>query len=168
MKKYSASLLAALIFCMGAWIWAQGAAAAEAESKDYYSTVAAGDWHSLAIDGQGRLYTWGSNCFGQLGIGTQEIQTKPVPVMDGVRYASACDRTTVAIRADGTLWVWGHQSKAMYGEDDRKAYKDLKDEVKQGTDVLVYGTDMGYALIEYPVGDAWERSWIPEGSLAFQ
>ncbi|MCL1927123.1 MAG: hypothetical protein FWF95_08385 [Syntrophorhabdaceae bacterium] len=57
-------------------------------------------------------------------------------------------------------------STAYYGPG--KAYKDLKDEVEAGTDVLVYGTDRGYALIEYPAGDAWVRSWVPTDSLAFQ
>ena len=178
--KLVMTLLLALF--VGAW---SSASAAGAEGKDGYSAVAAGDWHSMAIDEQGRLYTWGSNCFGQLGngkrtsfnfktykttknadiytptrldlkpekrfvhvaagamhslaltddgmlyawgnnyygqlgISTQAIQTKPVPVMDDVRYAAACDRTTVAIKTDGTLWVWGHLSKMMmYGEEDR-------------------------------------------------
>lgn len=175
-RKLVLILLLALCVCACA-----GASAAEPEGKSGYSTVAAGDWHSLAIDGQGRLYTWGSNCFGQLGngkrtsldydaikvvknadvytptrlqlkpekrfvhvaagamhslaladdgmlyawgnnyygqlgIGTQEIQTKPVPVMSGVRYVSACDNTTVAVRTDGTLWIWGQQDPGMYGE----------------------------------------------------
>lgn len=57
-------------------------------------------------------------------------------------------------------------SIAYYGPG--KAYKDLNQEVEQGTDVLVYGTDMGYALIEYTEGDAWVRSWVSMDAIAFQ
>jgi len=173
-RKIGFVLLLAL--CAGVWA---GALAAGAESKSHNSALAAGDWHSLAIDGQGRLYTWGSNCYGQLGngkrtnmdqktlkiiknadvyaptrlqltpekrfvhvaagamhslaltdggvlyawgrndygqlgIGSQEIQTKPVPVMANIRWASAFGNTTAAIQTDGTLWVWGEQNNEMY------------------------------------------------------
>lgn len=85
--------------------------------------VAAGAMHSLALADSGILYAWGNNYYGQLGTGTQEIQTKPVPVMADVAYASACDDTTVAIKTDGTLWIWGDQDQGMYdGKNPQISY----------------------------------------------
>gem|GEM_PF-6391374 len=37
--------------------------------------------------------------------------------MTGVRYASAYDHTTVAVKTDDTLWIWGEQDSGMYGEN---------------------------------------------------
>lgn len=31
------------------------------------TSIACGEYHSMALDGGGRLYTWGSNKYGQLG-----------------------------------------------------------------------------------------------------
>jgi len=44
--------------------------------------VAAGKQHSLAVTGDGELWSWGQNRVGELGVGTmrEELSTLPVPV----------------------------------------------------------------------------------------
>lgn len=42
--------------------------------------VAAGDAHSLAVDGEGCVWAWGANAHGQLGDGTTEDRGEPAPV----------------------------------------------------------------------------------------
>ncbi|MCL1854665.1 MAG: WG repeat-containing protein [Clostridia bacterium] len=92
------------------------------EPEKRFVHVTAGAMHSIALDNSGMLYAWGNNYDGQLGIGTQEIQTSPVLVMTGVRYASARNNTTVAVKTDGTLWIWGEQDPRMYGENPDERY----------------------------------------------
>lgn len=48
--------------------------------------MAAGNEHVLAVCGDGRLWGWGSNIHGQLGVGNTEWQAEPVDitaVLDG-------------------------------------------------------------------------------------
>ncbi|RTI04236.1 chromosome condensation regulator RCC1, partial [Thermus scotoductus] len=42
--------------------------------------VGAGDAHSLALLGDGTLFAWGDNRFGQLGDGSREGRLRPVRV----------------------------------------------------------------------------------------
>jgi hypothetical protein len=43
-------------------------------------TITCGAYHSLAIDGTGRMYAWGEARFGQLGNGKQVKETTPIMV----------------------------------------------------------------------------------------
>jgi hypothetical protein len=76
------------------------------------SMVAAGAAHSLAITGNGSLYTWGSNEFGQLGRVTNGgFQSTPQTVNSfgavRLKMASAGDRHSVVLGVDGSVWCWG-------------------------------------------------------------
>jgi len=80
--------------------------------------VSAGGNYAVAIDNDGRLWVWGSNFDGQLGIGsTGGEQTTPVRVGTDSdwRYVSAGSDHTLAIRSDGTLWAWGSNANNRTG-----------------------------------------------------
>jgi len=68
-----------------------------------------GSFHSVAVTSDGRLWTWGENLRGQLGIGkgVTEFAYAPVYVMDQVVRVYVGNSETVAIREDGSMWVWG-------------------------------------------------------------
>ena len=80
--------------------------------------VAAGDLHSMALDGAGRLWAWGANESGQLGDGTTQDRTIPVrvPGIRGVVAAAGGARHTVALRANGTVWTWGGNEHGQLGD----------------------------------------------------
>ncbi|GAB4854316.1 hypothetical protein Ancab_022902 [Ancistrocladus abbreviatus] len=42
--------------------------------------IAAGEAHTLALSGDGKVYSWGRGSFGRLGIGSQSDVFFPVPV----------------------------------------------------------------------------------------
>jgi alpha-tubulin suppressor-like RCC1 family protein len=42
--------------------------------------VDAGDRHSCSMDSDGALWCWGGNMYGQLGDGTTQTTSTPVPV----------------------------------------------------------------------------------------
>ena len=73
-------------------------------------SMAGGEGHSLALDDNGRVYSWGWNSFGQLGIGS-EIQESSTPILieslDNIIAVSADTRYSLALRNDGTVWFWG-------------------------------------------------------------
>lgn len=45
--------------------------------------IVAGEMHSLALDANGRLMVWGSDSYGQLGLGSLTYSTLPMAVALG-------------------------------------------------------------------------------------
>lgn len=89
---------------------------------DNVVSVAAGTSHSLALKNDGSLWAWGDNQHGQIGDGTvttynnndeywlikeNHDKTKPVKIMNDVRFIAAGAYISLAIKVDGSLWVWG-------------------------------------------------------------
>ena len=90
-------------------------------------SVAAGWSHSVALDASGAVWTWGWNHYGQIGNGSRTQDSGDVhspyrvPGLTDVVAIGAGSITTLAVRADGTVWVWGsnrHGQLAM-SEDTR-------------------------------------------------
>jgi alpha-tubulin suppressor-like RCC1 family protein len=77
------------------------------------SSIAAGSLHSVALDADGALWTWGSNDEGQLGDGCDSsacfMRTTPKLIgadKDWIAI-SAGAQNTLALKANGTLWSTG-------------------------------------------------------------
>jgi alpha-tubulin suppressor-like RCC1 family protein len=92
--------------------------------------VAAGDYHSVALDSGGKVYTWGSNAYGQLGDGTQTDSLKPVPVTDlsGIVAVAAGRSHTVALDSGGKVYTWGDNEFGQLGDgtnEDRLTPKEV-------------------------------------------
>ncbi|MCC7539967.1 MAG: hypothetical protein IT379_27350 [Deltaproteobacteria bacterium] len=90
------------------------------EGEPEPTTVAAGGEHTCAVE-SGRLYCWGSNDDGKLGLG-RIGGTEPAPqeVMPGhawVSVAGGWDHTC-AIDVDGALWCWGRNADGQLGVGD--------------------------------------------------
>jgi alpha-tubulin suppressor-like RCC1 family protein len=66
----------------------------------------------------GRLYAWGLNTNGQLGLGDQTQRTSPVQVgaFTDWTMVSAGSVHTVALRAGGQIYAWGLNSSGQLGD----------------------------------------------------
>ena len=80
-----------------------------------FVAVAAGRWHSMALTSGGKVFTWGNNVNGQLGIGTTMNQNFPVLVTGLTANAIYGGGTyhSMAMRNDGQLVAWGTN---LYGQ----------------------------------------------------
>ncbi len=82
-------------------------------------SIAAGKNHTLGLKSNGSVYAWGSNDFGQLGIGNNLLSItnySPVLVSTGPFVAiSSGELFSGAIKANGTLWLWGNNSAGQLG-----------------------------------------------------
>ena len=75
-----------------------------------------GDGTYAAIDSDGSLWVWGSNSYGQYGIGTVNgAGGQTCKVMTGVVAASVGGTHVAAIKSDGSLWMWGDNSSGQLG-----------------------------------------------------
>ncbi|CAK0761722.1 hypothetical protein CCP4SC76_3540001 [Gammaproteobacteria bacterium] len=81
--------------------------------------IAAGDNHSLAITEDGRAWSWGSNAFGQLGMGqTDEMAhsvPQPIPGLTHTLALAGGWKFSLAANADSTVWAWGDNSAGQLG-----------------------------------------------------
>jgi len=80
--------------------------------------VAAGARHSIAMAGDGTVWTWGNNADGELGDGTNQSSHDPVQVahLSNVQAIAAGPAYTVALRSDGTVWAWGDNRYGQLGD----------------------------------------------------
>ncbi|CAN5494011.1 hypothetical protein BH10ACT2_BH10ACT2_26520 [soil metagenome] len=81
--------------------------------------VAGGDHHSLILDGNHTLYTFGTNEAGQLGFsensGTDVPNPIPTQIMTGVAQVAAGAYHSIALKTDGTVWTFGDNEDGQLG-----------------------------------------------------
>jgi len=85
--------------------------------KKNWVLVSAGTSHTVAIDSDDILYTWGEGNSGKLGNGSQNNCFVPTPIDKKWKIAAAGDSHTVAIDVDDILWTWGGNAYGQLGND---------------------------------------------------
>ena len=85
--------------------------------KIEYSLIS-GNSHYLFLDNQKKLWSWGSNYYGELGDGTTTQRTGPVQIMSDKQFTqvSAGDRFSLAIDDEGKIWSWGKNDYGQLGD----------------------------------------------------
>ncbi|EKX41336.1 hypothetical protein GUITHDRAFT_74757, partial [Guillardia theta CCMP2712] len=90
------------------------------------SMVAVSDNHTIAIADRGAVFAWGSNKFGQLGIGQQaagvseeEVSLAPKRLTElrkqCIVAAAAAANHTVLVQDNGSLWTCGSNLQGQLG-----------------------------------------------------
>lgn len=81
--------------------------------------VANGSIHTIALKGDGTLWAWGYNDFGQLGDGAITSKSTPIQVGNNNKWASmACGfYYSVGLQSNGTLWAWGNNQFGQLGDN---------------------------------------------------
>jgi len=122
----------------------------------YVVAAAAGYGHAAVLCGDGTVWTWGGNYFGQLGDGTTAGRTTPaqVPGLTDVAAASAGYSHTVALRRDGTVWAWGWNSDGQVG-DGTTANRSTPVQVPGLSDVVGVTAGDSYTVALRRDGTVW-------------
>jgi alpha-tubulin suppressor-like RCC1 family protein len=79
------------------------------------TAISGGYEHAMALKNDGTVWAWGFNANGQLGDGTTSNRSTPVQVvgtggvnfLTGISAIAAGDFHSLALKNDGTVWVWG-------------------------------------------------------------
>jgi alpha-tubulin suppressor-like RCC1 family protein len=81
------------------------------------TAVAVGRWHSLALDDNGFVHTWGNGENGQLGHGTREnlLLPKKVEGLTNITSIAAGECQSFAVDENGMVWGWGKNDKGEFG-----------------------------------------------------
>ncbi|KAM7459356.1 hypothetical protein LguiA_036350 [Lonicera macranthoides] len=86
-------------------------------------SIAAGEAHTLALTGDGRVYSWGRGTFGRLGTGSEGDELVPVRVkfdfkgQDKLNIVgiSAGAYHSLALADNGSIWSWGYNTYGQLG-----------------------------------------------------
>jgi len=93
------------------------------------TAVSGGDYNSAALQYNGTVWKWGLNDVGELGNGTADGTTAashPVPSLvpvdkfgagfSNVVMVAARDYQNIAVKADGSVWMWGANDQGQCGD----------------------------------------------------
>ena len=98
----------------------QNAPVAVSMSSNTAEAISAGGRHTCAIFDDDKVYCWGENGSGQLGIGSTTDQNAPTVVNLGTDKTAAAIRTgsnhTCALLNDNTVKCWGANSNGQVGD----------------------------------------------------
>jgi alpha-tubulin suppressor-like RCC1 family protein len=136
------------------------------------SAISAGDAFGLALR-QGAVMAWGANSAGQLGDATTVARSKAAPVqaatgvLSGVTAAAAGASHGAALKADGTVWVWGANAAGQLGLGTTTA-QSLAVQVPGVSDALAVsaGAAQTYILRAASGGTVWGAGQNNVGQLA--
>ncbi|KAE9078273.1 hypothetical protein PF007_g23930 [Phytophthora fragariae] len=124
----------------------------------YMSSVACGEYHSLALSSDGRMFSWGCNKYGKLGRRTEGMLDMAQPRQLGgdwtgwsmdmesrigsgdrsvVRRIAAGKDHSLAINSDGAGFTWGRGDSGQLGHG---CYMDVSEPKQNGT-VYICGHD---------------------------
>lgn len=85
-------------------------------------TLQPAGYHSLAVDSDGHVWSWGLNDKGQLGYGTTENSGAAQMVMIGdnqpmenIVAVAAGNKHSLALTADGHVYAWGDNTYDQLG-----------------------------------------------------
>ncbi|XP_020596422.1 ultraviolet-B receptor UVR8 [Phalaenopsis equestris] len=93
-------------------------------------SIAAGEAHTLALTGDGSVFSWGRGTFGRLGTGNDTDELSPVRVSfarsDGKGEAkfvgvAAGAYHSLALQDDGSVWSWGYNIYGQLGHGEENS-----------------------------------------------
>ena len=136
-------------------------------------SAAAGHF-SLALSDDGRIWAWGLNDSGQLGVGSTITQRVPVEVVapEGVAFTdiSAGYDFSLALSDDGRVWAWGNNGLGQLGDGSgTDQFYPVEVAVPEGVSFSAIYAGLYHALALADIGRAYswglnERGLLGDGS----
>ena len=129
--------------------------------------VASGTW---AVPPTPKLYAWGQNNSGQLGLGNRTYYSSPKQVGSLTNWniisTTGPSGSSFGIKTDGTLWSWGVNATGALGLGNITYYSSPK-QVGSLTNwaSLASGGGANYMLAIKTDGTLWSWGWNNQGQL---
>ena len=129
--------------------------------------VAAGDGHSVALEADGTVWTWGHNGYGQLGTGARDAP-HPTPTrvggFSGVVTISAGGLSTLALQSQAGGMAWGNNAFGQLGNGTNTIGRTpVQVNTLSGLAAISGGNESNLAL--QTDGSAWAWGQNDEGQL---
>ncbi len=137
------------------------------EGIEDVKAIAAGSDHVVALKEDGTVWGWGSNFAGQLGaivIADSDTNNEfkyerfmQVSGMEKVKAIAAGYNYTIALKKDGSLWVWGRNNLGNLGDDSIETISIEPVPVKDLEDVIAVSAADDHIVALKKDGTVW--SW---------
>jgi alpha-tubulin suppressor-like RCC1 family protein len=139
-------------------------------------TDIAANWdHALAVKSDGTVWAWGYNGNGELGNGTTTNSTTPIQVcsppptqicLSNVIAVAAGDSESMALKSDGTVWVWGYNGNGQLGIGTTSPSQQTTPVQVNGlSGVLAIAAGNGDSLVLKGDGTVWGWGYNLDGRL---
>lgn len=94
--------------------------------------IAVGFEHSMALTGDGKVFTWGNGVEGQLGNGSGDCVSIPQEIegLPEIRYIAAGVDTSAAISRNGEVFMWGSNEHGQIGTGSGTMIEPLPREIR--------------------------------------
>ena len=85
--------------------------------RDDFVTADSGLNHIVSLDSSGNIWAWGSNGFGQLGIGNMDDLNVPqkITALSNIRVIATGAQHSLAMGGAGDLYAWGRNAQGQLG-----------------------------------------------------
>lgn len=122
----------------------------------FAAVLAGGNLHSLALQNDGTVWTWGYNGTGQLGDGTTTDRYSPVQVLGlaGMWRLATGTGHSLALGGDGTVWAWGYNDRGQLG-DGTSTQRNTPAQVPSLDNVKMIAAGNSYSLAVKTDGTVW-------------
>jgi len=101
--------------------------------------IKSGDGFSVALKSNGKVYSWGNNQYGQLGLGNNDNTDEPkqMETLDETIVEIAVgDNHVIALTENGTIYGWGLNSNGQVGNGT------VANQLEQATVINIYGNEL--------------------------
>jgi YD repeat-containing protein len=133
-------------------------------------TVAVGGSHCVALDSNGKAWTWGRNFSGQLGNGNNTNSVTPVAVTMPkdvtFKTVAAGESFTLALDTNGHAWAWGYNSDGELGNgNNANSFTPIAVSMPAGTTFTAIAGGSYHSIALDSNGRAWAWGFNPSGQL---
>jgi alpha-tubulin suppressor-like RCC1 family protein len=133
------------------------------------TSLATGVGHVLALDVRGKVWAWGANSAGQLGLGDLKASMLPVSskLPTRIKQIAAGDTHSFAVDERGQLWAWGSNNFGQLG-DDSSSYLIKPQRIKTDFSIALLDAGMFFSVATSNHGDVFAWGWNGLGQIGQQ
>eukprot|EP00005_Dracoamoeba_jomungandri_P003344 CAMPEP_0174255280 /NCGR_PEP_ID=MMETSP0439-20130205/4627_1 /TAXON_ID=0 /ORGANISM="Stereomyxa ramosa, Strain Chinc5" /LENGTH=558 /DNA_ID=CAMNT_0015337397 /DNA_START=161 /DNA_END=1838 /DNA_ORIENTATION=+ len=88
---------------------------------EFVVQVACGDYHTVVVTNEGKIFSWGKGSNGRLGLGHEDDALIPTEVgylHEKMKFIACGYVTTAAITVEGSVYMWGGNDGGQLGTGD--------------------------------------------------
>ncbi|MCL2556334.1 MAG: hypothetical protein FWE03_04890 [Firmicutes bacterium] len=132
------------------------------QNKQFYSVFAARN-HSIALDKNGGLWTWGLNDYGQLGNGIANNIRVPTQILNDTQFLMISYNTAIDI--NNNLWTWGANNNGQLGNGSSVNHSSNPMQIANDNSFLMVSSNGNHSLAIDINGHLWAWGLNNRGQL---